>query len=53
MAKDNGGNPQTPQNDLPPARLPDGHQAVNTQILVRGTDHAGVETKILKADQQK
>jgi hypothetical protein len=53
MAKDKDNNQQTPQSNLPPARLPDGHQPVNTQILVRGTDYSGVGMKVVKANKQK
>lgn len=52
MAKDKDNDKQTPQINLPPARLPDGHQPVNTQILVRGTDHSGVEIKVVKTNKQ-
>lgn len=53
MTKDNDSNPQASLENLPPARLPDGHQPVNTEILVRAAGQQTVETKVVQANQNK
>jgi len=53
MATDNGNESQPQQVNLPPARLPEGHQPVNTEVLVRGAGQQGVETKIIRGGKAK
>ncbi len=53
MLNDNTSNTEPQPSSLPPARLPEGHQPVNTELVVRGAGQQGVETKIIRADQKK
>ena len=46
-------NEKQEQQDLPPARLPKGHQPVNTSVVVRGGQPTESSTKVVRADQHK
>lgn len=50
MSNEQQGEQQAQQN-LPPARLPEGHQPVNTSVVVRGGQPTESSIKVVRADQ--
>jgi hypothetical protein len=53
MAENQSDNTQSTPAALPQPRLPEGHQPVNTSIIVRGAEMSQASTKVVRTDQHK
>lgn len=53
MAEKKQETPKVTPSTLPTPRLPEGHQPVNTSIIVRGAEASQASTKVVRADKQK